>query len=126
MKQGQRIVYVTATGKQKPATVVEITGAGASLYKIMTISVGTGVDQEVLTGVVHGKDREKGKGYWLLDGEVDEVPDRRTPEEKQVAVMSETESMGRLPSTDRRQESGSTVAAEGVTVDKGKGVDIVK
>lgn len=101
MKPGQRIVFVDPRGKQHAATLIEITDAGPSHYKILTLEHGE--DRTRVEAVPHAKDKEGSKvGYWLLENEVEEVPDRRAPIDKQPIMLSDAEAEGRLPSNERR------------------------
>lgn len=64
MKRGQTIRYVK-DGKAQTATVEEITGAGKSNYKILTVRVG----DETFEDVPYELDAAEGQSYWLLSGE---------------------------------------------------------
>lgn len=106
MKLGQQITYVDAKGKKHGATVTAVPDTGASGNKVVDLTYADGAVARVL----HGNDRVKGQGYWLLVSEVENPPDRRAPEEKQPIALAEAEASGALPPASRRTESAKAPA----------------
>lgn len=100
MKIGQRIVYVDTRGKEHGATVTAVPGTGDSGFKILHLEYGE--KKTPVEHVSHGRDRVSGQGYWLLDSDVKQAPERRAPvEEQPIALAKAEESLG-LPGADRR------------------------
>lgn len=65
MKVGGRVRFIDKKGDQHQATITEISGTGASGYKILDLKF---ADEEVKS-VAHTGDQEDGEGFWLLPGE---------------------------------------------------------
>lgn len=65
MKIGNRVAFVDAKGDRHQATITEVSGTGASGYKMLDLSFG---DSEA-KNVAHAGDQEPGEGFWLLKGE---------------------------------------------------------
>ena len=81
MKLGQPVAFFDAEGERHAAHVTAVPGTGKSGFKTLDLEYKGGTS----ANVSHGKDREKGAGYWLLPHEKDEPPEVPDAGEKQVA-----------------------------------------
>lgn len=104
MKIGNRVTYEDAKGKRHAATITEVPGTGASGYKTLDLTF----DGGTATNVPHGRDSEKGEGFWLLETETETPPERRAPIEKQPIALAAAVEAGALPEDDRRADEGIT------------------
>ena len=100
MQINQRVTFIDAKGKSHAATITEVSGTGASGYKLLDLTF----DGGTAANVPHAGDRGPKEGFWLLETETDVPPDRRAPIEKQPKALAEAEASGNLPESDRRAE----------------------
>lgn len=98
MRIGDRVTYVDPRGKRHAATITAVPGTGASGFKTLNVAFDGGNADEV----VHGRDRVKGAGYWLLATETEELPERRAELEKQPIALAKAEDAAALPPAGRR------------------------
>jgi hypothetical protein len=81
MKVGQGDVrFFEADGTRHVSEVVEITGTGKSLAKILTLQYRSGGENVVVEDVKHEQDSEPGEPFWLRKGE------RRSREDIEAAA----------------------------------------
>lgn len=107
MRIADRVTFVDAKEKRHAATVTGVVDTGASGYKMLDLSYDGGSAERV----PHGRDREKGKGFWLLETETETPPERRAPLEKQPIALAEAAAVGTLPVSDRRTEDDTASEA---------------
>jgi hypothetical protein len=100
MKIGNRVTLVDAKGKSHAATVTDVAGTGASGYKTLDLAFDGGTAENV----PHGRDSEKGEGFWLLETETETPPERRAPVDEQPIALAVAAEAGTLPESDRRSE----------------------
>ena len=109
MQINQRVTFTDAKGKRHAATITEVPGTGASGYKTLDLAFEGGT----ATNVPHGRDSEKGEGFWLLETETETPPERRAPIENQPIKLAEAVATGALPEDDRRSEEPAPAGTTG-------------
>lgn len=62
-------VNLYSGGERQSATVAEISGAGESRKKILTLAVGSGDKAVKYADVKHREDAEEGEPFWTLKGD---------------------------------------------------------
>lgn len=107
MREGQTDIRLYDPDRLHMATVLEITGAGLSLNKILRLQYKGEDGLEVVENVKHERDANDGEPYWMLKGE------KRTRTKDEPEEPEAPDLQGSLTASEPAKRSGIAAKPRG-------------